>query len=224
MATVTAHRPPRVLLADPDPSTRAGVRLALITDGFTVCAEADSANTAVSCARSSHPDICLLEVALPGGGVSAAESIVEGFPGTVVVMLAAKADEDELLAAFTAGARGYLLKDMDPARLAPTLRGVLAGEVALPRRLMGHVVEALRKRDRGDHDHGLALARLGVELTAREREVLKLLDSGLSTADIAARLAISAVTVRRHVSEVLRKLGAPDREAALGLLRAKATR
>jgi DNA-binding NarL/FixJ family response regulator len=116
-----------------------------------------------------------------------------------------------------AGARGYLLKDMDPERLPMALRGVLNGEAALPRTLMGRVLEELRAMEQGRH--ASELSRLGVELTHRERQVLGMLDRGLDTAGIAAALSISAVTVRRHASEILRKLDVPDREAALRVLR-----
>ena len=106
---------------------------------------------------------------------------------------------------------------MDPARLPMALRGVLDGEAALPRALMGRVLEELRAVENGRH--ASELSRLGVDLTPREQEVLEALDRGLRTAAIAQSLGISAVTVRRHISELLRKLGAPDREAALDLIR-----
>lgn len=208
----------KVLIADPEASTRTGVRLSLTAQGFEICAEADSAESAVAHARRARPDICLLDADLPGGGISATKRIVEQLPRTVVVMLSASADEERLFAAVRAGARGYLLKDMDPSRLPPALRGVLAGEAALPRRLMGRVLEVFRSHEPGRHD--AQLSRLGVELTAREREVLELLDRGLGTTQIAEQLSISHVTVRRHVSETLRKLRAPDRETALRILRA----
>jgi DNA-binding NarL/FixJ family response regulator len=152
---------------------------------------------------------------LPGGGIDAAAEIVSSLPGTVVVMLGAAADEEQVLAAIRAGARGYLPRDMDPARLPAALRGAVDGEAALPRALMGKVLDEL-------HAHGrfsTALASLGAQLTRREQEVLELLDRELDTVGIARALEISPVTVRRHVSEVLRKLGVSDRGAALALLR-----
>jgi DNA-binding NarL/FixJ family response regulator len=106
---------------------------------------------------------------------------------------------------------------MDPERLPNALRGVLNGEAALPRALMGRVLEELRAMEHGRHAG--ELARLGVALTRREQEVLEQLDKGLSTAEIGKALSISAVTVRRHVSEIVKKLSASDREAALRLLR-----
>lgn len=212
-----AEAPVRVLIADDDGSTRAGIRLALAGHGFEVCAEADSADAAADAARRERPDICLVEGGLPGGGVAAAEGILRAHPETVVVMLSAAVDEEQLFAAVRSGARGYLPKDMNPDRLPMALRGALDGEAALPRVLMGAVLDEFRASERGRH--ASELSRLGVRLTARERQVLELLERGLETAEIGERLSISAVTVRRHVSEILRKLHAPDRESALRRLR-----
>jgi DNA-binding NarL/FixJ family response regulator len=209
--------PIRVLIADHDASSRSGVRLSLEGNGFEVCGEADSARRAAEAARRERPDVCLIEADLPGGGVAAAQQVLAAGPETAVVMLSATVDVDRLLAAVRTGARGYLLKDMDPDRLPNALRGVLNGEAALPRALMGRVLEELRAIEHGRHAG--ELLRLGVSLTRREREVLEQLDKGLSTAQIGKALSISAVTVRRHVSEIVRKLSASDREAALRLLR-----
>jgi DNA-binding NarL/FixJ family response regulator len=206
-----------VLLVDHDRASRAGVRLALARHGFEVCAEADSADSALRAARRERPDLCLVEADIPGGGALAAGTLLGALPGTAVVMLSASVDDERLFAALRNGARGYLLKDMDPARLPAALRGVLDGEAALPRALMGAVVEEFRANERGRH--ASELSRLGVALTHRERQVLELLERGLETAEIGERLAISAVTVRRHVSEILRKLRAPDRESAVRMLR-----
>jgi two-component system nitrate/nitrite response regulator NarL len=207
----------RVLIADAQTSTRAGIRMALDGHGFTVCAAVASADEAIQAAVRERPDVCLIEVSLPGDGVAAAEEISMRAPDAAIVMLSGSASDDELFACVRAGARGYLSKDMDPARLPITLRGVLGGEAAVPRALVARVFEELRARERGRH--AAELARLGVQLTPREREVLDLLERGLQTFEMAERLAISSVTVRRHVSEVLRKLEVPDRETALRLLR-----
>ena len=152
-------------------------------------------------AHREQPELCLIEADIPGGGIAAAELLLAELPGTAVVMLSATVDHARLFAALRAGARGYLLKDMEPTRLPPALRGVLDGEAALPRTLMGSVLDEFRARERGRH--ASQLSHLGVELTNRERQVLELLDNGLDTAAIGEQLSISAVTVRRHVSEVL---------------------
>jgi DNA-binding NarL/FixJ family response regulator len=209
--------PARVLVADHDGASRSGVRLSLEGHGFHVCGEADSAQRAAEAAKLERPDVCLIESDLPGGGVAAVEQVLDAVPATAVVMLSAQIDDERLLAAVRAGARGYLLKDMDPERLHIALRAVLDGEAALPRALMGRVLDELRAVQHGRH--ASELSRLGVKLTRREGEVLEHLDRGLGTGQIGKALSISDVTVRRHISEILRKLSASDREAALRRLR-----
>ena len=208
---------PRILIADAGATTRAGIRMALEGHGFMVCAEPSDFAAAVEAAARERPDVCLIDVTLAGGGIAAAEQIAQDAPGTTIVMLSASPNEDDLFASVLAGARGFLPKDMDPARLPPALRGVMDGEAAVPRALVGRVLEEFRARDRGRHS--AELSRLGVELTVRESQILELLDRELTTSQIADRLAISSVTVRRHVSEILRKLDAPSREAALQIVR-----
>lgn len=160
--------------------------------------------------------MCLLDIHMPGNGISAAARIVRRLPETSVVMLTVSGSDVDLFDALRAGASGYLLKDIDPARLPHALRGVLAGEAALPRALVARVIDEFRER--GRRRHLPLLGDRGVQLTSREWEILDLLRSGLTTAEIAERLFVSKVTVRRHVSGILRKLRVPDRDAALRLL------
>jgi DNA-binding NarL/FixJ family response regulator len=131
-------------------------------------------------------------------------------------MLTVSTDAGDLFDALRAGASGYLLKDADPTRLPHALRGVLDGEAALPRTLTARLIEEFRERGRRRR---LRLGRRRtVELTPREWDVLELLNERRTTAEMADRLTISPVTVRRHVSEILHKLRVPDRAAALRLL------
>ena len=207
-----------VLVADDHAPTRAGVRDALGDDGFAVVAEAAGADAAAELALRERPDVCLLDIHMPGGGIAAAARITEELPEIVVVMLTVSREDEDLFAALRAGAAGYLLKDMDPARLAPALRGVVAGEAAVPRTLVARVVEEFRSSERRP---SLPLVRSrGARLTAREWEVLELLRERLTTGEIAHRLGLSAVTVRRHVSSILAKLRVPDRRAMARLLEA----
>ncbi len=206
----------RVVVADDHAAARAGVRAALEAGGFDVCAEVADGPAAVEAALREQPDVCLLDVHMPGGGgIPAAAEIAARLPGTAIVMLTVSADEDDLFDAIGAGAAGYLLKDVDPGRLPAALEGVLAGEAAIPRRLVGRIVEEFSARRRRRVP---LLSGAGAELTPREWEILELLRGGASTAEAAERLGISQVTVRRHVSEVLRKLRVPDRRAAFALL------
>jgi DNA-binding NarL/FixJ family response regulator len=204
----------RVLIADDHPPTRAGVRFSLEDSGrFEVCGEVATAAAAVEAALKLQPDVALLDIQMPGNGVNAARDITAAAPGVAVVMLTVSRNDSDLFAALLAGARGYLLKDIDPERLAPALEGVLSGEAALPRGLAARLIDEFRNRERqaGRRSGQLAL------LTDREWETLDLMRHGLSTAEIAQKLFVSPVTVRTHVSAILRKLQVSSREAAVRL-------
>lgn len=206
----------RVLLADDHAPTRAGVRQVLEGDGFLVCAEVASGPAAVEAALAEEPDVCLLDIRMPGGGIAAASEIARALPNTAIVMLTVSRDDADLFDALRAGACGYLLKDVDRAELPAALRGALAGEAPLPANLVARLIEEFRER--GRRKRLLLKKNPGVQLRNREWEVLELLREGLSTAEIAQRLFIAEVTVRTHVSSILRKLRVPDREAAVQLL------
>jgi DNA-binding NarL/FixJ family response regulator len=211
----SARTPVRVLIADDHVVVRMGTRMALEQGGFVVCAEAADGAGAVLAARRERPDACLLDVMMPGGGIEAAAQIAAELPDTAIVMLSVSDNEDHLFDAIRAGASGYLLKDMDLNRLSAALSGVLAGEAAFPRRLMIRVIEEFSERQR----RRVPLPAGGrAELTGREWEILELLRAGNTTSATARRLGISQVTVRRHVSDAVRKLRVHDRKAALELL------
>ena len=205
----------RVLIADDHPPQRAGVRAALDDDGFVVVAEVGDADSAVEAAIRERPDICVLDVQMPGSGISAAERISAAVPDSFVVMLTVSREDEDLFHALRAGAAGYLLKDTDPERLPIALRGVLAGEAALPRSLVSRVIEEFSGRGR----RRVTLKRSrGVTLTGREWQVLEQMRDGKTTAEIAEAMFVSPVTVRTHVSAILKKLRVSSREEAIGLL------
>jgi DNA-binding NarL/FixJ family response regulator len=206
----------RVLVADDHPPARAGVTAALERDGFVVCATVADARSAIEAARRERPDVCLLDVHMPGEGIHAAETIARELPETAVVMLTVSRTDADLLNALRAGASGYLLKDIDPARLPLALRGVLSGEAALPRRLVAVLIEEFRERKRRRRIP--LVGRRSVELTDREWEVLESMRLGWTTEQIAEHFFISPVTVRTHIASILRKLQVSDREAAIALL------
>jgi len=159
---------------------------------------------------------------MPGSGIAAAARITEELPETAVVMLTVSREDEDIFASLRAGALGYLLKDMDPGRLPHALRGVLSGEAALPRTLVTRVIGEFRAAERRP---SLPLVRRrGATLTEREWEVLELLREQLNTAEIAHRLGVSDVTVRRHVSSILAKLRLPDRKAMARLFAEEAER
>ena len=203
----------RVVIADDHPATRRGVRRALEGAGFEICAEAADGRAAVDRALELRPDICLLDVHMPRlGGIGAAAEISDRLPGTAIVMLTVSDDDVDVLAALRYGAVGYLLKDMNPDRLPHALDGVLAGEAAIPRTLTARLVQEFAERDR--RRRVLSLKGRGGSLTEREREVLTLLSDDRTTAEIGAVLELSPVTVRRHISSLVQKLGVEDRDAA----------
>jgi DNA-binding NarL/FixJ family response regulator len=205
----------RVVLADDHATARLGVRLALEEGGFQVVAEAVDARSAVEAALEHRPDLCLLDVHMPGEGIAAAAELSEALPDTPVVMLSVSDTSDDLFEALRAGACGYLLKDTDPQRLPFALAAVLEGEAPLPRVLTARLITEFRRR--GSQRRTPTAEGDLVTLSERESEVLELLHEKLSTKEIAERLEISPVTVRRYVSDLMRKLRVADRAEALRL-------
>jgi DNA-binding NarL/FixJ family response regulator len=203
-----------VVIADDHVPTRAGIRAALEEHGFEVVAETGTAAGAVEAALRERPDICLLDIHMPGNGIAAAEQIGAALPGTAIVMLTVSTTDEDLFDALKAGASGYLLKDIDPARLPKALEGVLDGEAAIPRKLAARLIDEFRRREH----HRSPLRERGVELTAREWEVLELLQQGLKTGEIASRLFISRGTVRTHIAATVKKLRVSNRDGAIRLL------
>jgi DNA-binding NarL/FixJ family response regulator len=203
-----------VLIADDHVPTRAGVRMALERGGLRVVAEAANADEAVRSAVRLRPDVCLLDIAMPGGGISAAEQISEALPGAHILMLTVSRDESTVFEAIRAGAAGYLLKDMDPSTLPDAVRRVAAGEAVLPGRLVRRLVDEVRHRREPPSAAERLSDRVRVPITPREREVLEMLGERRSTAEMAAALKLSPITVRRHISALLAKLAVGSREEA----------
>ena len=206
----------RILLAEGDRPTRAGLRVAVRRAGFEQIVEAGSLAEVLAAAGDQAPDVALVAADLTGDGLEAVRRLVSLHPSVRVIVLSADPGGDELLAAVLAGAAGYLAKDVGLERLPHTIRGVLAGEVALPRLHADRLLAELRRRDAARER---VTARTRASLTDREWEVLQLLGENASTAEIARRLRISQVTARRHISTLVAKLGADDRASAAKLMR-----
>jgi DNA-binding NarL/FixJ family response regulator len=205
----------RVLIAADHLATRTGFRLAL--GDAAECSEAGDAESAVAAAVRSQPDVCVVDFDPPVRAIRAAAEIASKVPRAAVVVMTREIDEEEFIAAVRAGAIGYLLEGVDPARLPDVVRSVMRGEAAVPRALVPRLIEELRGRDRRRRHLDL-YERQPVSLTGREWEVVELLRKGLSTRAIAELLGISAVTVRRHISAVDGKLGVQTRAELLRLL------
>ena len=206
----------RVVVADGDAVLRASVVAALQNNGCIVCGEAGTLEDAVAVAVEQRPDVVLLDVDLPGHGISAARELARRLPTTALVMFAQTADDDDLFDSLRAGAAGYLLKETDPDRLGFALRGVLNGEAAIPRQLVRRLAEEFRAPAL---PRFVQTTQAAAKLTAREWQVMELLGAGLTTDQVARRLFLSRSTVRVHVSSALKKLRVPDRESAFAVLR-----
>ncbi|WP_158852221.1 response regulator [Saccharothrix deserti] len=200
----------RVLVVDDHPLFRFGVAAALsAAPGLEVVGEASGGGMAVSMAVSLHPDVVVMDLNMPDvGGVEATRRIVAHDPGVRVLVLTMFDDDDSVFAAMRAGALGYLLKASRPQQIVRAVRSVGEGEAifspAIAVRLLAFFGSAPRER-----------VEAFPELTARERDVLRLMADGKGNTAIARTLVLSPKTVRNHVSNILRKLHVADRAQAV---------
>jgi DNA-binding NarL/FixJ family response regulator len=203
----------RILIVDDHPLTREALSSLLHAHGFDVVGVASDGAEAVVEAGRLQPDLVLLDLSMPGvDGITALPRLREAAPECEVVVLTASGTEENLLHAIRAGAAGYLLKTEPPERIASFLDGVANGEAALS----GAVARRLLDQVRSGNGRGSGVPdAIAHALSAREVEVLLLLDEHLGTDEIAKRLFISEHTVRSHVKSLLRKLGVSSRREAL---------
>jgi DNA-binding NarL/FixJ family response regulator len=188
----------RLLIVDHVP-TRVGIRIALEGE-VTVCAEASDAETAIRAAKREQPDLALVGTTIMRDWCVAIRGICRAAPDCAVVVLAEEPDTDDLLEAVRAGAVGYVPGPLELDRLRRVFRAVTANEAVIPRGMVSELLSELR-----------SAAAASDLLTGREAQVLGMLRRGHSTARIAERLQIAPVTVRRHISELVRKLGVESR-------------
>src|SRR5438270_5900811 len=208
--------PARILIVDDHPLTREALASLLGAHGLDVIGCASDGAEAIAEAGRLQPDLVLLDLSMPGlDGLTALPRLREAAPECEVVVLTASGTEENLLSAIRAGAAGYLLKSEPPERIVDFLRGVANGEAALS----GAVARRLLEQVRAGGGRGSGVPdSIAAVLSARELEVLLLLDEHLGTDEIAKRLFISEHTVRSHVKSLLRKLGVSSRREALEAL------
>jgi two-component system, NarL family, nitrate/nitrite response regulator NarL len=215
--TVDLRPAPRVLVAGHDSATINGIRMALEEEGIVLCGRVASAAELIDAVTRLEPDVCLVDVDIPGGGLVAAAEMRAWSSSVAVIMLASDLNEEDFLKAMAVGAIGYLPKSISAKRLPAVVRAVLLGEPAIPRPLVAVLMNRLRGG--GAKRHLVVRDGRGVDLTSREWEVLDCMREGLSTREIAVKLVIADVTVRRHIGAVLKKLQVQSRREALELLR-----
>jgi len=203
----------RILVVDDHPLTRDALTSLLAQGGFDVVGEAGDGAEALELAHTLQPDLVLLDLTMPGmDGLTVLPRLRSAAPRCEVVVLTASGTEENLLAAIRGGAAGYLLKSEPPERIIEFLRGVARGEAALSGAVARRLLDQVRVGGRNGSGVPDSIAQV---LSAREVEVLLLLDDHLSTDEIARRLYISEHTVRSHVKSLLRKLGVSSRREAL---------
>ncbi|MET8094246.1 response regulator transcription factor [Micromonospora sp. NPDC005220] len=213
---VTAETQPdavTVVLADAQPVVRRGLHALLSPSAeVAVTGEAASAREALALATATRPDVLVLDVELPGfqAGVTIQE-INRVSPSTAVLVFTAVEDEHAILAAMWAGARGYVLKNCPGDGIVRAIRGLATGEVILGPRVADKLIGQLSREPRNQ--------QLFPELTAREREVLELIASGMRNVAIAAKLNLSPKTVSNHISTIFSKLNVSDRYEAIEVAR-----
>ncbi len=206
----------RVAVVDDQELVRAGFRALLDADaGIEVVAEASDGQAAVDLARSHRLDVVLMDIRMPGGSGIEATARIRAMDGPPEVLILTTFDTDEnAFDALEAGAAGFLVKDTPPAQLLDAVRAAASGGAVISpvttRRLVDHLVAARLQRERPVPD------KLGV-LTEREREVLTLVAHGCSNREISARLVISELTAKTHVSRLLSKLGVDSRVQAAAM-------
>jgi DNA-binding NarL/FixJ family response regulator len=209
----------RILLADDHPLFRDGVASLLRAWGHEVVGQAGTADDAVRLAAALRPDLVLMDVRMPGSGVAATGAITAAGIGCSIVMLTVSEDEDDLFAAIKAGARGYLLKNLESTQFRSMLEAVERGEAAITPATAIRIMAEYRLQEgpegRGaaavGGPSGSASGPPADRLTERELEVLGLVTSGLRNKEIASRLGVSENTAKFHLRNILEKLHAQSR-------------
>jgi DNA-binding NarL/FixJ family response regulator len=203
--------PLRVLLADDQRIVREGLGTLLgLLDGVELVASAADGEEALRLAAEHDPDIVLMDLRMPRmDGIEAIKRLTERGPRPKAIALTTYADDASVLGALRAGAKGYLTKDAGADEIRAAMEAVTRGEAALDPAVQHHVVAALAAPPETPP------AVLPDDLTPREAEVLGLIAEGLTNAEIAERLVVSAATVKSHVNHIFAKIGARDRAQAV---------
>jgi DNA-binding NarL/FixJ family response regulator len=208
----------RVLIADDQRVVRDGLSMlvGLIEDVDVVGAACDGAE-AIRLAEAHHPDVILMDLRMPDvDGIAATADLRDRLPDARVLVLTTYADEDSIVPALQAGARGYLTKDASAEQIEAAIRAVHAGQTHLDPAVQERLVAVISRPPAASPAPSAGPGQTPPDgLTAREAEVLTMLASGLSNAEIAQRLYLSHATVKTHINRIFAKTGARDRAQAV---------
>lgn len=208
---MTPTRIPRIFLVDDHALIRSGVR-AELGDAVEVVGEADDVDAAIELILERQPDVVLLDVHLPGGGGQAViATIAQKQPSIRFLALSVSDAAEDVIAVIRAGARGYVTKAISGPELVDAVTRVFEGDAVFSPRLAGFVLDAFTVAAEADEQAVMSLDPELDLLTAREREVLRLIARGYAYKEIALDLGIAVKTVESHVSAVLRKLQLSNR-------------
>lgn len=203
--------PIRVVIVDDHPLFRQGVAMSLTAeDDFEVVGQGANAEEALALVQDVLPDIVLLDITLPGGGLKAAQMIAEICPVTKIVMLTFSESEDDVLEALRSGARGYILKGVAGDELERIIRAIYAGEVYVTPGLAAGLLRGLSRQP----SNTPVPEQMIDKLTARERQILELVAAGHSNKVIAAKLDLAEKTVKHYITNILQKLQVQNRVKA----------
>lgn len=202
----------RILVVDDHSLFRDGLVSLLKAAGYEIAGEAGNGEDALRETARLNPDLVLMDMHMPGmGGLDALKRLHEEMPKTRVVMLTVSDKEEDLIAAIECGANGYLLKNLDARAFIAHLRRLESGDVAVSSEMTGRLLSHIARRAREEERNPRGA---GIDLSAREVELLKLLAQGLSNKSIALRLSISENTVKYHVKHILQKMNLSNRAEA----------
>ncbi|NRP75424.1 Transcriptional regulatory protein DegU [Ensifer psoraleae] len=203
----------RVAVIDDHPLFREGVTRSLSEiDGFEIVAEGSSCDDALRIAKNLSPDVMLLDISMPGGGLNAVPLILELVPLQKIVMLTVSEAGDDVTAALKGGAKGYVLKGIGSRALADVIRMVASGESYVAPTLSAKLLSSNSPAPASKSD-------LIADLTPREHEVLRLVASGMSNKQVARKLDLQEKTVKHHMTQIMTKLGVANRTEAAMVLR-----
>lgn len=211
----------RIIIVDDHPFFRQGVAVSLSEQGFTVVGEGSSADDAVRLVNELRPDVALIDLSMPGGGLSALLTILEASPELKVVILTVSESDEDVLQALRGGAHGYVLKGVRAAGLCEIIQNVVAGERYVSPALAARILTEMRGSGAtvAPSQPVAEIADAIHSLTPREEQILTLVSNGKSNKEVAREIGLQEKTIKHHMTSILQKLQVRNRTEAALLLR-----